>query len=100
MTDETFALLSSLPENNGEMLNISGLKNPVPSGSIGNFMFLVTLLYQSYWVMGSIIGAAAGSLFPYNIEGVSFALTALFIVLMLEQIEKIQKPGIFIISGI
>jgi len=27
-------------------------------------------------------------------------MTALFIVLMLEQIKKIQKPGIFIVSGI
>jgi len=100
LTDETFALLSSLPENKSEELNVSGIKNPIPACSIGSFMFLVTLFNQSYWVMGSLIGAAAGSLLPYNIEGISFALTALFIVLMLEQIIKIRKPGIFIVSGI
>ena len=100
LTDETFALLSSLPEAKGEILNVPGLKNPIPAGSMGNFMFHVTLLNQSYWVIGSLVGAAAGSLFPYNIEGVSFAMTALFIVLMLEQIIKIRKPGLFIISGL
>jgi len=100
LTDETFALLSSLPEANGETLNVSGLKNPIPAGSIGSFMFHVTLLNQSYWVIGSLAGAAAGSLLSYNIEGVSFALTALFIVLMLEQIIKIRKPGIFFVSAI
>jgi len=100
LTDETFALLSSLPEINGEVLNVSGIKNPIPASNIGSFLFLVTLLNQSYWVIGSLIGAAAGSLLSYNIEGVSFAMTALFIVLMLEQIMKIRKPGIFIVSAV
>ena len=100
LTDETFALLSSLPEESGETLNVSGIKNPIAVSSIGNFMFLVTLFNQSYWIMGSLAGAAAGSLLSYNIEGVSFAMTALFIVLMLEQIIKIRKPGIFIISAV
>jgi 4-azaleucine resistance transporter AzlC len=87
LTDETFALLSSLPEN----------KNKKEQA---RFMFLITLLDQSYWVTGSVIGAIAGSLLPFSTEGIAFALTALFIVLMIEQIRQVRKPGIFIVSGV
>ena len=86
MTDETFALLSSLPadENSGH----------------GKFMLFVTALDHGYWIAGSLIGAVAGSLFPFDTEGIGFALTALFVVLMIEQILKVRRPGIFIVSAI
>jgi len=87
MSDETFALLSSLPrsENNREQIG---------------FMFLVTLLDQAYWVLGGLIGAVAGSLIPFNTDGIAFALTSLFIVLMIEQIIRVRKAGIFIASAV
>ncbi|MDR0502216.1 MAG: AzlC family ABC transporter permease [Treponema sp.] len=100
MTDETFALLSSLPENTEENIHIPGLSHPIPASGRSRFMFLVTLLDHSYWISGSLIGTITGSLIPFNIEGVSFALTALFIVLMLEQIFRIRKPGVFIVSAV
>jgi len=100
MTDETFALLSSIPEDENELIRIPGLGRPISGSDRSRFMFLVPLLDHSYWVAGSLIGAIAGSLLPWNTEGIGFALTALFIVLMLEQILKIRKPGIFIISAI
>ena len=86
MTDETFALLSSMPEGD----NTDQKK----------FMLFVTALDQGYWIAGTLIGAAAGSLFPFSTEGIGFALTALFVVLMIEQILKVRRPGIFIISAI
>jgi 4-azaleucine resistance transporter AzlC len=86
LTDETFALLSSLKEG------AYGKKQ-------GRFMFLVALLDQCYWVSGSLIGALAGTLIPFNFEGTGFALSALFVVLMVEQILRVRKPGIFIISA-
>jgi 4-azaleucine resistance transporter AzlC len=89
LTDETFALLSSLPEGT----------EPGETGSRGTFMFLVALLDHFYWVAGSIIGAVAGTLLPFNMEGVGFALTALFIVLMIEQILRLKRPAPFIISA-
>jgi len=98
LTDETFALLSSLPENDDEP--IPGLGRPIPCADRPRFMFLVTLLDQGYWVCGSLIGAVAGSLIPFNTEGIGFALTALFIVLMLEQIFTVRRPGVFIIAAI
>jgi 4-azaleucine resistance transporter AzlC len=62
-------------------------------------MFLVSLLDQLYWVIGSVIGAVAGSLIPFSTDGIGFALTALFVVLMIEQILRVKRPGIFIISA-
>jgi 4-azaleucine resistance transporter AzlC len=93
LTDETFALLSSLPaERNGEQ----GAEN----SDQGRFMLYVTLLDQCYWAAGSLIGAVAGSLIPFSTEGIGFALTALFVVLMLEQILRFHKPGVFVISAV
>jgi 4-azaleucine resistance transporter AzlC len=40
---------------------------------------------HSYWVLGSAIGAIAGTLLPINSEGIDFAMTALFVVIFVEQ---------------
>ena len=92
LTDETFALLSSLPENSGPYAG-EGEKRRL-------FMFYVASLDQCYWVTGSVAGAVAGTLIPFDMKGIGFALTALFIVLMIEQILRVKKPGLFILSGV
>jgi 4-azaleucine resistance transporter AzlC len=86
LTDETFALLSSLPEE--------------PSAEKRRFFyFCVSVLDQCYWVCGSVLGAAAGTFIPFDMGGISFALTALFVVLLTEQIIMIKKPALFVLSG-
>ena len=89
LTDETFALLSSPPEM------------PSPAGAEEKrcFMFYVSVLDQLYWVSGSVIGALAGALIPFDMTGIGFALTALFVVLLMEQIMKAKKFGLFFLSG-
>lgn len=79
ITDETFALVSGLelPDNVNK----------------GAMYFAISLLDQSYWVLGSVIGAVAFSVLEkYNLaqylNGVDFALTALFVVLTIEQIKQ------------
>ncbi|MDR2793962.1 MAG: AzlC family ABC transporter permease [Treponema sp.] len=104
LTDETFALLSSLPDRQGEQetgreANYSP-DYPFSAEKRAWFMFFVSLLDQGYWIAGSIIGAAAGSLIPFNMEGISFALTALFIVLLIEQILRLKKLSVFVISAL
>jgi predicted branched-subunit amino acid permease len=106
LTDETFALLSSLPEPAEEGAAERGAPGR-PSGfsglslqDQGLFMFYLALLNQCYWVGGSIIGAVAGSLIPFNLEGIGFALTALFVVLMIEQMIRVRRPGAFIVSAL
>lgn len=94
LTDETFALLSSLDEKTAD--SVGGI------GGVGDrhlFMFYVSALNQFYWTAGSVIGAAAGTLIPFSMEGIGFALTALFIVLMIEQILQVKKPTVFVVSA-
>ena len=47
---------------------------------------LTAFMSISYWIILSIIGALIGSMLPFNTTGIDFALTALFIVILIEQI--------------
>jgi 4-azaleucine resistance transporter AzlC len=103
LTDETFALLSSLPPEGPlppEVPENAAKRNPQGISERAKLMFLVTLLDHGYWVLGGVIGAVAGTLIPFSTEGIGYALTALFIVLMIEQIHRLRKPGVFIASAI
>lgn len=51
----------------------------------GWFMFFVNLLNQGYWIAGSTLGGILGSLITFNLEGIDFVLTAIFVVIFLEQ---------------
>ena len=48
-------------------------------------MFFVTLLNQFDWFFGSTLGGVLGSFIHFNTEGLDFVLTALFVVIFLEQ---------------
>ena len=61
------------------------------------FYFFVTLLNQIYWVLGSVIGNLFASVLSFDAKGLEFVLTALFIVLAIEQ-YKAQRN--LISSGI
>lgn len=54
----------------------------------GWFMFWVTVLNQFYWVLGSTFGGIFGSFIQFNTEGLEFVMTALFVVIFLEQWMK------------
>ncbi len=51
----------------------------------GLFMFFVTMLNQFYWFFGSTLGGIFGSLITFNTEGLEFVMTAMFVVIFLEQ---------------
>jgi len=58
----------------------------IPNGvDKGWFYFFVTLLNHSYWFIGSTLGGIFGSLLSFNTEGITFVMTALFVVIFLEQ---------------
>ena len=63
------------------------------------FMMWVTVLNQFYWVLGSTLGGLFGSLLKFNTEGLSFVMTALFVVIFLEQWMK-EKNHTSAIVGI
>lgn len=71
LTDETYSVLCGMDE--------------VPAGVDKNgAMFLAALLDQLYWVAGSLLGTFAGGL-PLDFTGIDFSMTALFLVIFLEQ---------------
>ncbi len=74
LTDETYALVSNI-ENNFSEQN-------------GKYYFIITLLNQSYWVAGTLLGSLLGGLLELKIKGLEFALIALFVVLTIEQYYK------------
>ena len=53
----------------------------------GWFMFFVTLLNQVYWVTGATLGALLGYVIHFNAKGIEFVMTALFVVMFIDQWE-------------
>ena len=71
LTDETYALLSSarVPER----------VDP------HDYYFAVAVLDHCYWILGSVIGSVAGALIQFDTTGIDFAMTALFLVIAVDQ---------------
>ena len=77
LTDETYALLSSAQ---------------APVGvDPRNYYFAIALLDQSYWIIGSVIGAVAGAIIPVDTTGIDFAMTALFVVIAVDQWKAYRR---------
>ena len=64
----------------------------------GWFMFFITLLDQIYWADSAAMGAALGSVLPFSTEGVDFVMTAMFVVIFLNQWEKEKQHASAIIG--
>ena len=62
-----------------------------PDVDRGWFMFFVTLLNHLYWFTGSTLGGILGSLLSFDTEGLDFVMTAMFVVIFLEQWLKEKK---------
>ncbi len=57
----------------------------------GWFYFFVTLLNHFYWFSGATIGGLAGGLLHFNTEGLDFVMTAMFVVIFMEQWLKEKR---------
>jgi len=85
LTDETYSLLCSTEP---------------PQGIDRNwFYFFIALLDQIYWVTGCTLGSVAGSLVKFDTTGIDFVMTALFVVIMVEQWES-SKNHLPVLIGI
>lgn len=85
LTDETYSLVC----------------NDNPNVSVErrhDYYLLVSLFNQIYWIIGSLLGAAIGSVVKFNSEGIDFALTALFLTVFLEQWLNTKKHTAAIIG--
>lgn len=64
------------------------------------FMFFVTLLNHLYWFSGATLGGIFGSLIHFNTEGLDFVMTAMFVVIFMEQwLKEKQHISSFIGLG-
>lgn len=71
LTDETYSLLCA---------------TKVPGNLDEDKVFLtIALLDHLYWIAGSVIGATIGALIRFDLTGIDFAMTALFVVIFIEQ---------------
>lgn len=57
----------------------------------GWFMTFVTLLNHFYWFFGATLGGIFGSLIHFNTEGLDFVMTAMFVVIFMEQCLKEER---------
>lgn len=72
----------------------------IPEGiDKGWFMFFVTLLNQIYWFAGATTGGIIGSRLPFNTQGIEFVMTAMFVVIFLDQWLK-EKQHISSVIGV
>ena len=65
----------------------------------GWFMFVVTLLNHFYWFSGSALGGIFGSFIHFDTEGLDFVMTAMFVVIFMEQWLK-DKQHISALLGL
>lgn len=84
MSDETFSITCSA--------------EPPEGVDRGWFMFFITLLDQFYWVASAAMGAALGAVLPFSTEGVDFVMTAMFVVIFLNQWEKEKQHASAVIG--
>lgn len=71
LTDETYSVVCS--------------KEPPQDVDENWFYLWISVLDQCYWIAGSVVGAAAGQILPFDFTGIDFAMTALFIVIFVDQ---------------
>lgn len=84
LTDETYSLITSTEKPDG-----------VDSAS---YYLAITALNQLYWVIGCALGAGLGAWLVFDTTGMDFALTALFVVLVIEQWRKVQEYWPFLLA--
>lgn len=68
-----------------ESFSVTCSAEPPAGVDRGWFMFFITLLDQSYWVAGTALGVLFGALLHFSLEGLDFVMTAMFVVIFLEQ---------------
>ena len=71
MCDETFSVnyTAEIPEGVGR----------------GWFYFFVSLLDEFYWFLGATLGGVLGGLLRFNTDGLDFVMTAMFVVIFIDQ---------------
>lgn len=84
LTDETWSLLTATA--------------PPPGVERMRYDCAIAALNQFWWVLGCTLGALAGRWLDVDTRGLDFALTALFVVLVVEQWRAVREPWPFLVA--
>lgn len=79
-----------------ESFTVNCTVDPPEDVDRGWFMFFVNALNQFYWVAGATSGALLGYVIHFNTKGIDFVMTALFVVMFINQWEEAEdhKPAL------
>jgi len=77
LTDETYSVLC-------------GCKSEDPDEIHRDSWFLISAIDHGYWITGSVVGGLLGDILPIDFTGIDFSMTALFVVILLEQVIGAQ----------
>lgn len=81
LSDETYSVLCSC-------------RNDDPDEKKRDSWFLIALFDQCYWITGTIIGSILGKALPVDFTGIDFSMTALFVVIIIEQILNNRRAAL------
>ena len=81
-----------------ESFSINCAAEPPAGIDRGWFYLWVTLLNWSYWILGATLGAQLGAALPFDTAGLDFVMTAMFVVIFLENWLK-EKQHISSLIG-
>ena len=71
LTDETYSLLCS---------------DEIPAGADRHwYQFFVSCFDHLYWILGCVLGSLLGTVIPFDMAGIDFSMTALFVTVFVEQ---------------
>ncbi len=80
LTDETYSLVCGEEEKDKK------------------YYLVVSLFNHIYWITGTLLGSALGALISFNTKGIDFALTALFLTVLVEQWQSTKEHAYAIIG--
>ena len=76
LTDETYVLLSTCKYPEGIDRDKAA--------------FLISMFNHCWWIGGSVLGVLIGTLIPFDLTGIDFCMTALFIILLINHIKQVK----------
>ncbi len=85
LTDETFSIVCNK--------NMKGLNRQ-------DYYFCLSLFNHLYWITGCVLGSILGDILPIDFTGIEFSMSALFIVIVIDQWEKNKDHAPVILSFI
>lgn len=83
-----------------ETFSINCMSDAPAGVDSGWYMFYVTLFDHLYWIAGATLGGIFGSVINISWQGIDFAMTAMFVVILIEQLLSGKKNIPSVVIGI